>query len=286
VSSKHREDLEWYKTFGRLIGVGGNISKPYTSGFGSTIHRLQQNNRLWASGSSVRHTKIAVENLSVYCPTVETGWFYVRRNGKIFVTGNTNYYGTPPTMAMHLKVPKPLIVDFQHSYFSAFPVIGQANHGLDLPNWHNLVRKNLLNTNTITTLLGRRRRFFGRPSDDETIRAAIAYEPQSLTADEIDTGLLRLFRSNRVQLLAQVHDSILFQFPEEREDEIVPWATSLLKVIIPLAKGREFFVPVEAKTGWNWGDADDKNPQGLRKFKGHDDRKREVIRKVTPILGL
>lgn len=197
-----------------------------------------------------------------------------------------NYYGTPATMAMHLKVPKPLIVDFQHSYFSAFPVIGQANHGLDLPNWHNLVRKNLLNTNTITTLLGRRRRFFGRPSDDETIRAAIAYEPQSLTADEIDTGLLRLFRSNRVQLLAQVHDSILFQFPEELEDEIVPWATNLLKVIIPLAKGREFFVPVEAKTGWNWGDADDKNPQGLRKFKGHDDRKREVIRKVTPILGL
>lgn len=193
----------------------------------------------------------------------------------------TNYFGTAPTMAMHLKVPTPLIKDFQAAYFGAFPVIGQADHGMDKINWHNHVRSQLRATGTITTLLGRRRRFFGRPDEDETLRAAIAFEPQSLTAEEINIGMLKLWRTNRVQLLAQVHDSILFQYPEELEDEIVPLAIETLKVWIELKRGRKFLVPVDAKVGWNWGDqVFDKdgnligNIDGLAKWKGHDIRTR------------
>lgn len=198
----------------------------------------------------------------------------------------TNYYGTPPTMAKHLKVQRGLIEDFQMRYFGAFPVIGSYNPKKTdpesrLPNWHNYVKRQLRDFHSITTLLGRQRMFFGRSFEDSTIREAIAYEPQSLTADEIDTGLLRLWRSNRVQVLCQVHDSILFQYREEEEDEIIPWALELLRVHIPLAKGRDFFVPTEAKVGWNWGEqsVDKKtgaiiNPDGLIKWKGHDSRKR------------
>lgn len=275
ISSVKKEDLEWYQTFGRLLGKGGNISKPYTSGFGSTVYRLQQNNRRYVHGPSIKHTKHAVENVPVYCPTVSTGYFYVRRNGKIFVTGNTNYYGLPPTMAKHTKVEQRVIEEFQRAYFGAFPVIGSFNRNdFTTPHWHNRVRMLLREDHAITTLLGRRRSFFGRPQDDETLRAAIAYEPQSLTADEIDTGLIRLFRANRVQLLVQVHDSVLIQFPEEQENEIVPWALEKLKTRIQLAKGREFIVPTEAKVGWNWGDYSSSNPDGLMKWKGGDMRKR------------
>lgn len=189
----------------------------------------------------------------------------------------TNFYGLPPTMARHTKVDRALIEDFQRRYFAEFECIGAYNkkdHTLD--NWHNRVRKQINSAQQITTLLGRRRFFFGRPNDDETLRAAIAYEPQSLTADEIDLGILRLWRANKVQLLVQVHDSILFQYREEDEDEVIPWALDALRTTIPLARGREFTVPTEAKVGWNWGDVSEENPDGLKKWKGGDERKRQV----------
>jgi len=168
-------------------------------------------------------------------------------------------------MAKHTKVEQGLIKDFQTRYFKQFPCIEQR---------FKFVRNALAEDGYLVSLFGRRRGFFGRAFEDATLREAIAYDPQSSTADEIDTGLIRLFRSNKVQLLVQVHDSILFQFPEEQEDEIVPWAIDLLKVHLTLEKGRDFYVPTEAKTGWNWGDGVAKNADGLMKWKGHDGRKR------------
>lgn len=187
----------------------------------------------------------------------------------------TNYYGSPATMAKHSKVEKVVIDEFQIKYFEAFKVLGTFDKtNRTAVNWHNRVRTQVREDHSITTLLGRRRYFFGRHNDDETIRAAIAFEPQSLTADEIDQGLLRIWRAARVECLLQVHDSILIQFPEEQENEIVPWAVEELKTKMVLAKGREFVVPVDAKTGWNWGEWHEKNPDGLKKFKGGDTRSR------------
>lgn len=189
----------------------------------------------------------------------------------------TNFYGLPPTMARHTKVDKSLIEDFQRRYFAEFPCIGVYDKkDLTTDCWHNRVRRQLKDSASLTTLLGRRRFFFGRHYDDETLRAAIAYEPQSLTADEIDAGIQKLWRANKVQLLVQVHDSILFQYPAELEDEIIPWALDALRTTIILEKGREFTVPTEAKVGWNWGDVSEANPDGLMKWKGGDDRKRQV----------
>lgn len=193
----------------------------------------------------------------------------------------TNYYGTPRTMAKHLKLQTGIIEQFQYRYFNAYPVIGcfepkKNDPNAQLPNWHNYVKNQLRDFHSITTMMGRQRFFFGRSFEDSTIREAIAYEPQSLTADEIDTGLLRLWRSGRVQLLCQVHDSILFQYREEEENEIIPWALELLRVRMTLEKGREFHVPTEAKIGWNWGDWDEKkNADGLIKWKGGDKRQRQ-----------
>lgn len=178
----------------------------------------------------------------------------------------TNFYGQPATMAKHTKVQKKLIQEFQHKYFTAFPCIS---------SWHEHVKQTLREFGFIETLLGRRRYFHGRVTEDTTLREAIAYEPQSLTADEIDLGILRLWREHRVQLLLQVHDSILFQYPEEEEDTIVPWAIEKLRTIIQLKNGREFCVPVEAQVGWNYGKKTEANPDGLAKWKGGDDRQRK-----------
>lgn len=216
-------------------------------------------------GSKISWTKRIVLNEPVFCPTVPSTFFFIRRDGVISVTGNSNYLGTPPTMAKHSKFPVDLVRKFQTSYFGAFPVI---------PEYHKLVRSEINQFASLTTLFGRRRYFFGRPTDDSTIREAVAYSPQSMTADEINTGILELWRANRIQLLVQVHDSILFQYREEEEDEIIPWALEALKAPLVLKRDRPFVVPTEAKIGWNWGEWSEENPDGLKKWKGSDARKR------------
>lgn len=200
------------------------------------------------------------------------------RDGSKVLGHGTNFLGKPVTMAAHTKFPVDLVRNFQAGYFRGFPLI---------PKYHANVDYQLKHFSSLTTLFGRRRYFFGRIPDDATLREAVAFSPQSMTADEINTGILNLWRADRVQLLIQVHDSILFQYPAELEDEIVPWALQALKAPIRLAKGRDFVVPTEAMTGWNWGYYDEKsNPDGLKKYKGHDTRTREEGDVLFSIRGL
>lgn len=197
----------------------------------------------------------------------------------------SNFLGQPPTMAKHARIPLQTAKDFQAEYFKAFPCI---------PAWHKNVFWQLENLGYLISPFGRRRFFFGRPKDGSTQRDAVAHVPQSMTADEINTALLKLWRADRVQLLGQVHDSMLFQFPEHLRDEVVSWAMELAQTKLVLERGREFVVPVEAKTGWNWGNYQEwthkdfldgkcsesqigtckENPDGLKKWRGGDERKR------------
>ena len=80
---------------------------------------------------------------------------------------------------------------------------------------------------------------------------------------------------DRVQLLAQVHDAVYFQYPEGLdEEEIISEALDLINIPL-LHNGHSLIVPGEAKSGWNWASFDPKtNPNGLRKVKGKDERVR------------
>jgi hypothetical protein len=128
----------------------------------------------------------------------------------------------------------------------------------------------------LVTPFDRKRHFFGRPNDDTTLREAIAYSPQSSTADRTNLALWRIWKhfGSRVQLLAQTHDSVSFQYDEnDNEAEIIAKALELMQVNIHW-KDKTLIVPGEAKVGWNWASGSDKNPDGLQKWKGHDPRKR------------
>lgn len=181
----------------------------------------------------------------------------------------TNYYGTPFTMARHLKVAAEVMEDFQNDYFTAFPGI---------PAWHEDIIRRVQTQGYITTPLGRKRIFFGRRTDDSTIREAIAFEPQSTIADSLNLGLWRVWKyAPWIELLGQVHDAILFQYPEEREAEAINIVRKLLLVEIPV-HGRLMVIPNEAETGWTWKHFDYKeplaNPDGMKKWKGADERTR------------
>lgn len=191
----------------------------------------------------------------------------------------SNYMGGARTAARALKVPVELIEDFQSRYCrgssSAYPCISQ---------WWQWTAQQIQTHRMLTTPFGRERHFFGRPNDDNTLREAIAFLPQSTTADRMNLGLWRVWKYvPEVQLLAQTYDSITFQFREESdEDSIVSRCLDLIRVELSRPDGRPYVVPGEAKTGWNWGyyNSDPAkgriNLEGLKTWDGKrpDDRRR------------
>jgi DNA polymerase I-like protein with 3'-5' exonuclease and polymerase domains len=185
----------------------------------------------------------------------------------------SNYMGTAWTAARALKVPLPIMEEFQARYCrgtqskpGAFPAI---------PRWWRWTAEQLQTRGYLTTPFGRKRAFYGRPGDDSTLREAIAFLPQSTTADRMNLGLWRVWRAMpEVQLLAQTYDSITFQYREtEDENAIIHRALKLIEVELFAPSGRRYCVPGEAKVGFNWGARiDDKktgkitNDEGLIKW--------------------
>lgn len=185
----------------------------------------------------------------VYCPTVSTGYFVIRHNKMVSVCGNSNYTGTPFAIAMQSGVPVAVIEEFQKGYFKSFPGIKE---------WQTATIQELQTTGALVTPTGARRVFWGRLRSGSTIGAAMAYKPQGGIAHLMNMGMCRLhYGLPEAQLLAQIHDAVVFQLPEDRLDELLPKAIKLLEVpiIVRDIHGTERImkVPVEANYGWNWG---------------------------------
>lgn len=213
----------------------------------------------------------------------------------------SNYMGSAWTASRVLKVPSEITMDFQSRYCRGRPEDTRRGFAEIIPAYPAIARfwqwvaTELQLNQTLVTPFGRKRQFFARPGDDSTLREAIAFLPQSTTADRMNLGLWRIWKHMpQVQLLAQGFDSVVFQFPEsESEDEIIKRALELIRIELTY-RGRKYVVPGEAKVGWNWGQqvtqedqcraqAEGKrvprlNPDGLVKWNGKvpDGRKRLV----------
>jgi len=187
----------------------------------------------------------------------------------------SNYSGTAWTMGRALKIPLALAEEFQARYVRGRQA--ELKRGLSeiapafpsIPAWWQWTATQLQTEHQLVTPFGRRRHFFGRPGDDTTLREAIAFLPQSTTADRMNLGLWRVWKHQpEVQLLAQTYDSITFQVKEGPQlDQAVVQALELVSNIPLFApNGRRYSVPGEAKIGWNWGAKTASNPDGLIKW--------------------
>jgi len=180
----------------------------------------------------------------------------------------TNYLGSPYEMSKHTKIEQSVIKDFQALYFQTFPSIEKL---------HSWVKTQIIETGNLVTPFGRKRWFFGKRDERDTLKQAVAHMGQSMTADEMNFAMLALWRLNIVQILLQGHDSILVQYPEEKENEIVPQIQAAMRVPLELEGGRRFIVPVEVQVGWNWGKAANDNPNGLVKWPDERTRRHQKI---------
>jgi len=244
-----------------LLGYGRRYLDACTSGdLHTTVTRLVWPDLGWSSGDAKAIAAQVFYRHFTYRDMAKRGGH------------GTNYYGTPWTMAKHLKIDEKLMEAFQRLYFQAFP---------EIRDWHGWVAGELQSTGRLTSIMGRRRIFFGRLRDDTTLREAIAYDPQSCIADYTNQWLLRVHeRVRNCEVLLQGHDALLVQFAERDEAEVVE------RIIYEASQVRlggdhpdSLIIPVEAKTGWNWGKVDPKkkmhgdgNPAGLADFEGRDDR--------------
>lgn len=191
-----------------------------------------------------------------------------------------NYMISAFTLAKHLRLPVKVAEEFQRAYFGAFPGIRR---------WHTKTAGELQTQGHLTTPLGRKCHFLDRLWDDSTLRVAIAYRPQSTVGELLNFGLYEAWRTAPPGLwfLAQIHDAILISYPEEHEAEAISHcATSMMQPIE--VNGKHMMIPVEAKSGWNWAGEDpsrrtwdDGNPDGLRKWRGRDER----VRTNNPEIG-
>ncbi len=275
MCSVNLEHCRWMQTLYQLTGFGSkvidNSRKMRGNAFGSQRpHWVSKNSRRYASLSScsIVPTKFPTP-VMVYCPTVTTGYFMVRSQGHIYVTGNSNYYGKPFTIAKNMQVEVDVAEQFQAKYFKRFPGI---------PAWHAHKAELLRTQGWIDNPFKMRRYFWGRKWDDATLREAIAYGPQSTVGVLTNIILHKLWDKYEgqpgapVQILMNGHDAVIGQIRTDLVDTLVPQLLKEMEFPFEVTDingvTRTALIPFDMELGGNWGKYDPlKNPTGLRKWK-------------------
>lgn len=140
----------------------------------------------------------------------------------------TNYGGSAKTLARVLGWTIHEADTFQRRWFSLRPGIRNI--------WHRRVELELSQHRTVTNAFGYKRTYFGRI--EQAFTEALAWEPQSTVALVTFEAALQLTEDTSplyvpwVQLLLQVHDSLIFQVPTERQDDLEP-IKAALRVVVP-----------------------------------------------------
>lgn len=139
------------------------------------------------------------------------------------------------------------------SYHRSYPGLRQ---------WYKRTVEELQTKNrTLETYFGRRRWFADRWADD-MFKAAYAYRPQSTVADLVNLGLIEMYKDQKdymkyVDILGQVHDSVLIQYPIDRLDDFAKAAVQIKQYMEPTITygGREHVIATDMKIGIDWGKA-------------------------------
>ncbi len=130
--------------------------------------------------------------------------------------------------------------------------------------WYRIHGK-LARDRTLINCFGRPRRFLGQWGDDplssDLLKAAISYMSQSANADLVNRAIIDIYwddaRSIKpLRLSAQVHDSVLSQYP------IGQWKNAAKAILImrdhlnPVLtyEGRSFQIETDLNIGLNWGE--------------------------------
>lgn len=147
---------------------------------------------------------------------------------------------------------------------------------------YDFIKRQLQKDRTLTNCFGRRVRFMGEWNQD-LWKSAYSMIPQSTVVDSLNMGMVKIYNDPwitqfcNVDILAQVHDSILMQVPipvvqnkeqfEELIRKIYTYTTPTLSY-----NANEFTIATDAKIGLNWGGHNNEtNPEGMRDYESWED---------------
>lgn len=179
-------------------------------------------------------------------PDGKTDPYYSRAKAGVHLT---NYGGKARTAAAALGISVPAAEHFQRTWFELHP---------DIKKWQDRVMNDLQTTRSVRNPFGFVRTYFDR-IDDRLLGQALAWVPQSTVAIVIDTAYNRITETlPEVQVLLQVHDSLVGQTRIADWPRLKPLIRQALHVVIPYAD--PLVVPTGLKTSTvSWGDAQDES---------------------------
>lgn len=209
ISTTDEEASVIMQTVFQLLGYG---SKRITRGRDSskkTLYEVSRNNRKFYRKETGISETVNHSGTTVYCPQTSTGFFMVRYKGHIMVTGNTNYGLGIPKLARMLNISEAFAQELQDFYFDLCP---------EIKLWHNRIKKEIADNGYISNIFGRRGWFLNK-NDVTLYNKAFAFIPQSTIADLINHGIVNIYEKYpEIQVLMQVHDSAVCQYPIEKKE--------------------------------------------------------------------
>lgn len=157
-----------------------------------------------------------------------------------------NYICKPRTLAATLKVTILEAERFTNTWFAAHP---------EIPRWHDSIERQLRTRGYVKNIWGFRRIYFDRV--DAVLAQAVAWIGQSTTAITINKAMKRIEKElPYIELLLQVHDSLLMQVPEERFPNCLDEIRSCMSITIPYPD--PLIIPVTLKTSAvSWADCEE-----------------------------
>ena len=168
----------------------------------------------------------------------------------------TNYGGKVRTLAAALESSEHDAARFQSRWFQLHP---------NISDWHDRIEELLSTKREVKNKFGYRRFYFDRIAD--LLPEALAWIPQSTVACVTDRVLDQIESDSKltselgVEVLLQVHDSIVFQYPTYLEDRVLTHLQPLTKVIIPYDD--PLVIPWGLKTSTvSWGHCKDRKWPG------------------------
>lgn len=183
-----------------------------------------------------------------------------RFQAKRIVHGST-YGQSPYGIARLMHIPVRVAQDAQRAFFFAFP---------RLREWQRYIYARVVEGLPIVTPFFREVTLLGRPWDEHTYKQGLALTPQSAVGDILNTALFRVYSKydpDLLELLAQIHDAILLQWREEKEEEALKALDECMTVSTPITDiygtTRVCTIGHEVAVGWNWGKQSPDNPRGL-----------------------
>lgn len=147
---------------------------------------------------------------------------------------------------------------------------------------YEVIKRQLQKDRTLSNCFGRKVRFMGEWGND-LWKSSYSMIPQSTVVDSLNQGMVRIYNDTwitqtlNVDILAQVHDSILMQVPMKVAKDRNKFDSFLHKVYDYTSptlsyNGNDFKIATDAKVGMNWGGENKKqNKVGMRDYTTYDD---------------